>query len=328
MNSNYYHLLNLQEGASIQEIKIAYRRLALKYHPDKSSSARDGEKFKIITEAYQVLKAGKKNHTITDHQRFYDKFFAERGVDSTSQFSLDPRKIFKVNWYRYTQFTEKLSHDFKYAEGTLKYRAMVLNSATSVFIHSTITRYSQIPSRINSQIHDSLLKKWYVIRTGLKNKANLIQKAFQSTTKRVLYPCHIMYDYRHLPMVKIEEMRRMANFRERKEVIDVAFVQKVPVRIVPFIEQPIKHDIKNRRLTEYHIGVSGKFGKFSDIFERDEAYFATAPQSSEWRNSRSYGARRLCEMEHPKTHYGRIATGDVLVDPTIRWRNRHPDCLP
>ena len=50
-------MLGLCEGASMQEIKSAYRRLALRYHPDKSMSDGQSEKFKIITEAYGILRS-------------------------------------------------------------------------------------------------------------------------------------------------------------------------------------------------------------------------------------------------------------------------------
>jgi len=51
-----YGLLNLEEGASIAEIKSSYRRLARKYHPDVNPGDRQAEaKFIAITEAYQFL---------------------------------------------------------------------------------------------------------------------------------------------------------------------------------------------------------------------------------------------------------------------------------
>ena len=40
----------------MHEIRSAYRRLALEYHPDKNISSKDGMKFKLITEAYQTLR--------------------------------------------------------------------------------------------------------------------------------------------------------------------------------------------------------------------------------------------------------------------------------
>ncbi len=52
---DYYEILGLKKGASADEIKSAYRRLARKHHPDVDKSAGSAEKFKEISEAYQVL---------------------------------------------------------------------------------------------------------------------------------------------------------------------------------------------------------------------------------------------------------------------------------
>lgn len=55
-NRDYYEVLGLQKGASDDEIKKAFRKLAIKYHPDKNKgNAEAEEKFKEINEAYQVL---------------------------------------------------------------------------------------------------------------------------------------------------------------------------------------------------------------------------------------------------------------------------------
>lgn len=53
---DYYEILGLNKDATIEDIKRAYRKLALKYHPDRNSSDSNAEKkFKEINEAYQVL---------------------------------------------------------------------------------------------------------------------------------------------------------------------------------------------------------------------------------------------------------------------------------
>lgn len=53
---DYYEVLGLQRGASDAEIKSAFRKLAIKYHPDKNPGDKEAEaKFKEINEAYQVL---------------------------------------------------------------------------------------------------------------------------------------------------------------------------------------------------------------------------------------------------------------------------------
>lgn len=53
---DYYAALGIQRGASAEQIKTAYRKLARKYHPDVSKEADAAEKFKDIAEAYQTLK--------------------------------------------------------------------------------------------------------------------------------------------------------------------------------------------------------------------------------------------------------------------------------
>ncbi len=64
---DYYNILGVDKKASQKEIKSAYRKLALKYHPDRNK-AKDAEaKFKEINEAYQVLSDEKKRQA-------YDQF--------------------------------------------------------------------------------------------------------------------------------------------------------------------------------------------------------------------------------------------------------------
>lgn len=55
MPKNYHEILGVKQDASEEDIKKAYRKLAMLYHPDKNSSPKAEEKFKEINEAYAVL---------------------------------------------------------------------------------------------------------------------------------------------------------------------------------------------------------------------------------------------------------------------------------
>lgn len=64
---DYYEILGLSKTATAAEIKSAYRKMALKFHPDKNKATDAEEKFKEINEAYQVLSDAKKRQA-------YDQF--------------------------------------------------------------------------------------------------------------------------------------------------------------------------------------------------------------------------------------------------------------
>lgn len=72
---DYYEVLGIEKGAGADDIKKAYRKLAVKYHPDRNQDNADAEaKFKEATESYEVLSDEKKRQA-------YDQFgFA--GVDN------------------------------------------------------------------------------------------------------------------------------------------------------------------------------------------------------------------------------------------------------
>ena len=100
MGKDYYAELGISRSASEDEIKKAYRKMALKYHPDKNKSPGAEDKFKDVAEAYEVLSDPQKKKT-------YDQF-GEEGLKGSfggssgaggfggHSFQGDPFKVFET----------------------------------------------------------------------------------------------------------------------------------------------------------------------------------------------------------------------------------------
>ncbi|MHB8769698.1 MAG: DnaJ C-terminal domain-containing protein [Syntrophales bacterium] len=79
MADDYYKTLGIEKKADADEIKKAYRKLALKYHPDRNPNNREAEeKFKKISEAYAVL-------SDLEKRRQYDNFGSDQFSQKFSQ---------------------------------------------------------------------------------------------------------------------------------------------------------------------------------------------------------------------------------------------------
>ena len=80
---DYYEILGIQKNASDQQIKSAYRKQALQYHPDRNQGNKDAEeKFKEAAEAYAIL-------SDSDKRTRYDRF-GHAGVSSQTGGGFDP----------------------------------------------------------------------------------------------------------------------------------------------------------------------------------------------------------------------------------------------
>lgn len=96
---DYYDILGVNKNASAQEMKKAYRKLALKYHPDKNKEKAAAEKFKEINEAYEILSDSKKKQT-------YDQF-GHAAFDQTAGFGAQSpfTRSYKSGPFTYTYTT-------------------------------------------------------------------------------------------------------------------------------------------------------------------------------------------------------------------------------
>ena len=77
---DYYETLEVAKGATVEEIKKSYRRLAMKYHPDRNQGNAEAEaKFKEINEAYEILKDDQKRAA---YDRYGHAAFEQGGGDN------------------------------------------------------------------------------------------------------------------------------------------------------------------------------------------------------------------------------------------------------
>src|ERR1035437_794109 len=78
IKADYYEVLNVERNASDQELKSAYRKLAMQHHPDRNPGDDAAEdRFKMASEAYQVL-------SDADKRAAYDRY-GHVGVNGAGQ---------------------------------------------------------------------------------------------------------------------------------------------------------------------------------------------------------------------------------------------------
>jgi len=104
MSKNYYDILGVPENASEADIKKAFRKLAMKYHPDRNPDNKESEsRFKDISEAYDVLGDDKKRQQY-DTMRKYGAFAGAGG-------GFDPRQAGRADGFDSSQFGQSFRYE-------------------------------------------------------------------------------------------------------------------------------------------------------------------------------------------------------------------------
>jgi molecular chaperone DnaJ len=85
---DYYEVLGVPKNAGADEIKSAYRRLALKFHPDRNKEPEAAERFKEISEAYAVLSDPKKREQYDSYGHAgFDQMYSQEDIFRGADFS-------------------------------------------------------------------------------------------------------------------------------------------------------------------------------------------------------------------------------------------------
>lgn len=111
-NKDYYETLEVPKTASADEIKRAYRKLALQYHPDRNKSKEADIKFKEINRAYEVLSDSQKRQTYD--QFGHAAFEQSQGFGQQGPFGGFGQQTGRQNPFTYTYTTSGDAPEFDF----------------------------------------------------------------------------------------------------------------------------------------------------------------------------------------------------------------------
>lgn len=104
---DYYKILEIEKKSTQQEIKAAFRKQAIKWHPDKNPNIDVNEKMQLINEAYLILKDEEaRNHYDLEYIKFYNFYNSRKDQNSNSDFGKKEK--------------QKVYEEYNFSDETLK----------------------------------------------------------------------------------------------------------------------------------------------------------------------------------------------------------------
>ena len=106
LSQSYYDILEVDQNATIADIKKSFRLLALKHHPDKNKSNESHQKFLQIVEAYEVLsdENSRRKYDLINSSSNHSSYFTQNWTPSADLSKFYSYEVIK-NWYVHNKST-------------------------------------------------------------------------------------------------------------------------------------------------------------------------------------------------------------------------------
>lgn len=268
---SYYSVLGLNEGESIENVKKRYKKLALKYHPDKNANS-DYKEFQKIKEAYENIMSNKSNNT---HSLYNTNF-------NTNTFNSIIGTFYSFYTYAMAVLNKNIELDIKVSledvyyhnikklvvkvkrNGTFAYIDLYISliSHTDVFIFEEMG--DDFPFIIKGKKRSDVVIKVYVIDDPIVKYSNIVNKHDIYIDKYI-----DLYEYLYTSSFDVVFFQENINIEFEKK--DKVFI--INNKGLPYIEHG---EIKRGDLYVYlHINIEPKNEMYMNDIKLKEAIYTS-----------------------------------------------------